>query len=269
MSTFNQLAAALREDCDAPLLATATDLRRAGTHRTVVARAVGGAATLVVVAGVTTGAVVLSSSPTATVPGTSSTPAVIAASTATPSPVLTSRPVGPPAPVPSQVKTPATSTTTHHAPRPSTSSATEHTTPACSAGRFDVGHATISSDDAAGIIGYDIGVKYLGSSACILSQPPRVYYTTVQGETLPFAIDSAHSHPKTAKPLTVTAGRIISVTVYGVDGRNETPVPPNCSASHLYKGLAVSIDGHIGGLLDGSMTFPCSGPVSMAWTFAN
>ncbi|HEY1486418.1 MAG TPA: hypothetical protein VGF84_09955 [Micromonosporaceae bacterium] len=268
MSNFDQLVQALREDCDVPGMADAADLRRAGEHRTTVHRAIGGAATLAVAAGVTTGIVLLGSS-SASPPAAPavSEPAITASATAAPAPVVSPPAPTQPASPPVTVTPSPTSTHTVTAVKPS-SSASSTGRPACVAGSFDVGHARIVADDASAIIGYDIHVKYLGTGACTLSQPPRVYYTTVNGQTLPFAIDRAHSDPAKAKPLTVGPGRTISVTVYRTDDRNDSPVPPDCASDHLYKGLAVSIDGQIRGLLNGSMTFPCSGPVSMAWTLA-
>jgi hypothetical protein len=258
MSTFDRMAQSLRDDCDVPAMAGAADLRQAAQRRTTMHRSIGGAATLVVVAGVTTGVVLLgSSSPAAPTPAASGPAApVISAVSAQPS---TSAPTSAPA-----VTTPT----------PSGSPSSTRTEPAttgvraCAVGDFDVAHATLVDDDASAIIGYDIHVTYRGTATCKLSQPPRVFYTTVTGETLPFAIDSAHGNPRKAKPLTVHPGRTVSVTVYGVDGRNDSPVPSGCRADHTYKGLAVSVDGQARGLLNGKMTFPCAGPVSMAWTFA-
>jgi hypothetical protein len=266
MSNFDQLVQALREDCDVPGMADAADLRRAGDHRTTVHRAIGGAATLAVAAGVTTGIVLLGSSPASTPAApVASGPSVTATAASAPA-VSLPAPTQPASPTITVTPSP-TSTHTVTAVKPS-SSASSTGRPACVAGSFDVGHARIVADDASAIIGYDIHVKYLGTAACTLSQPPRVYYTTVNGQTLPFAIDRAHSDPAKAKPLTVRSGRTISVTVYRTDDRNDSPVPPACASDHLYKGLAVSIDGQIRGLLNGAMTFPCSGPVSMAWTLA-
>jgi hypothetical protein len=263
MSTFDHLAQSLRDDCDAPALAGAAELRRAADRRTTMHRSIGGAATLAVVAGVTTGVVLLgSSSPGAPKPAASG-PAAPVSTVASPQP---SAPTSTP-PATSHPTSQPSSTPTSTPSSTRTEPATSGVRP-CSVDEFDVAHATLISDDASAIIGYDIHVAYRGTSACKLSQPPRVYYTTVTGETLPFAIDNAHSDPRKALPLTVRPGRTVSVTVYGVDGRNDSPVPPGCRADHTYKGLAVSVDGQARGLLNGSMTFPCSGPVSMAWTFA-
>jgi hypothetical protein len=266
MSSFDQMCQAIRDDCDDVRLANGAELRRLGAHRTVVHRAVGGAATLAVAVGVTTGFLLLGSAPPATTPtvAASTVPASTSAIMPLPRPVITKAPPSHPATVIPKKTAPA-SPKTHTARSTPAKSPVHRGTPACVDSNFDGNHPTVVSDDAAGIIGYDIQIKYRGTATCRLSQPPRVFYTTVNGQLIAFGIDSAHSHPKSAPPITVHPGRTVFVTVYGVDGRNITPVPPTCASEHVYKGIAVGIDGQDLGLLDPILRFPCAGPVSMIW----
>jgi len=244
---------ALRDDCDRVNLAGSAELRGLGDRRRTNAHwAAGGVAALVVVAGVASGVALHR-------PGSSPTAQIGAApantSTACDSPknaacvMITFTPSAAPA-------------TTHGPSTPSShtsvSPPTSATSGACLIADFDVAHATIQSDDASGITGYDVIVNYTGAKTCKLSQAATLSYLDGSGNRQVIPLSSS------AAPIMVKPNHSVITSVFGPNDQAVNPPPAACAHPHVYAGLDVRIDGRQRSLGSRTVTLPC-GEVPRGW----
>jgi hypothetical protein len=262
MPSFDHMLNAVRTDCESTNLAASAELRRLGSRRTQVHRAIGGAAAIVVAGGLATGVAVYApragsghpAPPTAAAP-------VTAPAKQSPTPIATPTPVPPvAAPTGPAVSIPP-STPATPSPRQSVRPKPPRPTgvSACVAAKFDVAHATIRDDDAAGIQGYDIVIKYAGSTPCKLSPSAPLSYRSGSGQRVVIPVSGA------ASTLTVPAHATVTLTVFNHTDAAVNPTPPQCQSPHAYSGLQVKIDG-TESALPGSVTFTCSGPSTLPWS---
>ncbi len=279
MRTFDELLGAVRDDCDTTHLAGSAELRRAGRRRTNLHRTIGGAAALVVVGGLTTGAAMYGhgGSPVAQGSSTGSTPA--AATTwsskgvclihGNPATVTCTTPPSSPQPIVCvsgagcgvvTVQPQPTGPVSHP---PSTATTPAGTSPgACSVANFDVAHAQVNEDDASGIKGFDIVIAYRGAKSCKLGQGTTVTYLDASGHRVGIPLS------QTAAPFTVKPHTSISTSVFGPTDAAVNPTPPECAQPHVYAHLDVRIDGHSGSLGATTISLPCGGAKALPWSAA-
>ena len=252
MPDLNDFADSLRADCDSPVLSPAAELRRAGTRRKVAYRTVGSLAVLVLIAGALAGFAILRGTPAPTLPAASHGQVIPDTTDVTTGPVTHT---APPTTGPTTVPTHSTSPTV----TPS-QTVTPTGTPACKPSGFH--NPTVNPDDAAGITGYDITLTYSGSASCKQGQPARLYYTS-GGSLVAFGVAAGAAG---AKPIIVKHGHQAMFSIYEENHNGDPTPPPSCAKTHTYHGLVVKIGS--GTLSLGSITlqFPCSGPMTTAWS---
>ncbi len=264
MPSFDDMLDAVRNDCGTPALRSAAELRGLGARRTTIHRAVGGAVSLTVVAGLTTGLVLYgpgtgtrhdTGTPLASANTSAQTsPAPVSPAPASAWPSMSAPPVSPP-----QVPPPPVSPDPLRSSDPSSTRAITPETQGtgCTIADFDTQHATKTDDDASGIIGYDIGVRYLGTSSCPISAL-RMAYTDGAGHRVIIPQDTPPSGHHSIKH-----DRTLTLTVYGRDHNGENPLPPSCAHPTTYRGLSISINGAWTALPGLTATLPCGGPTTM------
>jgi hypothetical protein len=127
----------------------------------------------------------------------------------------------------------------------------------CTVNDFDTAHVTRNDDDASGIIGYDIGARYLGKTGCAITAAPRMAYTDSAGHRVIIPQD-----PPPSGHHSVRGGGTLTLTVYGRDHNGENPLPPSCAHPTTYRGLSIDINGQWAALPGLTVTLPCGSPTT-------
>jgi hypothetical protein len=248
----------LRDDCDMVNLAGSAELRLLGARRRTNAQwAMGGAAVIVVAVGVASGVALHH-------PG--SKPATQVGAPTTSAPCLTGADTLNCVVVDPSTTATATAAPTHATSAPPTYTVTPPATSAaasaCAIADFDVARATIQSDDASGITGYDVVIAYTGTKSCKLSQAATLSYRDGSGHRVLIPLSAS------AAPIMVKPHHSVTTSVFGPNDQGINPPPAACAQPHVYAGLDVRIDGRQRSLGSRSITLPCGGAKTLAWSIA-
>ncbi len=275
MPTFDDLLGAVRDDCDATNLAGSAELRRLGSRRTTAHRALGGTAVLVVAGGIATGVAFYGPGTAPSAQPGASQPAQYTTTFALPSTLpsiwdsigkcsaapatnaATCTSTTPPATSPTAKVSPSGSSPASPGGGTNTTSGTGSN--ACAVKDFDVAGATFQQDDASGIVGFDITIKYTGTKSCKLTQSSTISYLS-GGKRVSIPLSGS------APGLTVKPHSHITTSVFGPNDQAINPTPPECAQPHVYAGLDARIDGGQASLGTHTITLPCGGAKALPWS---